>query len=107
MILNIQKSIRMISRSLILQIVFRNYYNLIESFWITREKVEEDFLTNNEIEAIREIENLLETVKEIIFEQDEDDANMRRFILNQFTHLMYLINPYRYCQKPVMQMTLS
>ncbi len=53
--------------------------------------VEEDFLTNNEIEAIREIENLLETVKEIIFEQDEDDANMRRFILNQFTHLMYLI----------------
>ncbi len=28
---------------------------------------EEDFLTNNEIEAIREIENLLETVKEIIF----------------------------------------
>ncbi len=26
-----------------------------------------NFLTNNEIEAIREIENLLETVKEIIF----------------------------------------
>ena len=60
--------------------VFQNYYNLIESFWITREKVEEDFLTNNEIEAIREIENLLETVKEIIFEQDEDDANMRRLV---------------------------
>ena len=71
--------------------VFRNYYNLIESFWITREKVEEDFLTNNEIEAIREIEDLLEAIKEIIFEQDEDDANMRRFILNQFNHLMYLI----------------
>lgn len=72
--------------------VFRNYYNLIESFWITREKVEEDFLTNNEIEAIIEIEDLLEAIKEIIFEQDDDDdANMRRFILNQFNHLMYLI----------------
>jgi Mg2+ and Co2+ transporter CorA len=72
--------------------VFQNYYNLIESFWITREKVEEDFLTNNEIEAIREIENLLETVKEIIFEQDEDDADTLRVILNLFNYLMYLIN---------------
>ena len=71
--------------------VFRNYYNLIESFWIAREKVEEDFLTNNEIEAIREIENLLETIKEIIFEQDEDDADTRRVILNLFNYLMYLI----------------
>ena len=71
--------------------VFRNYYNLIESFWITREKVEEDFLTNNEIESIREIENLLETIKEIIFEQDEDDADTRRVILNLFNYLMYLI----------------
>jgi Mg2+ and Co2+ transporter CorA len=71
--------------------VFRNYYNLIESFWIAREKVEEDFLTNNEIESIREIENLLETIKEIIFEQDEDDADTRRVILNLFNHLMYLI----------------
>jgi Mg2+ and Co2+ transporter CorA len=71
--------------------VFRNYYNLIESFWIAREKVEEDFLTNNEIESIREIENLLETIKEIIFEQDEDDADTRRVILNLFNYLMYLI----------------
>jgi Mg2+ and Co2+ transporter CorA len=71
--------------------VFKNYYNLIESFWIAREKVEEDFLTNNEIEAIREIEKLLETIKEIIFEQDEDDADTRRVILNLFNHLMYLI----------------
>ncbi len=71
--------------------VFRNYYNLIESFWIAREKVEEDFLTNNEIEAIREIEKLLETIKEIIFEQDEDDADTRRVILNLFNYLMYLI----------------
>ena len=71
--------------------VFRNYYNLIESFWITREKVEEDFLTNNEIEAIREIEDLLEAIKEIIFEQDEDDADTRRVILNLFNYLMYLI----------------
>jgi len=71
--------------------VFRNYYNLIESFWIAREKVEEDFLTNNEIKAIREIENLLETIKEIIFEQDEDDADTRRVILNLFNYLMYLI----------------
>jgi hypothetical protein len=71
--------------------VFRNYYNLIESFWIAREKVEEDFLTNNEIESIREIKNLLETIKEIIFEQDEDDADTRRVILNLFNYLMYLI----------------
>ncbi len=71
--------------------VFKNYYNLIESFWIAREKVEEDFLTNNEIEAIREIEKLLETIKEIIFEQDEDDADTRRVILNLFNYLMYLI----------------
>jgi Mg2+ and Co2+ transporter CorA len=71
--------------------VFQNYYNLIESFWIAREKVEEDFLTNNEIEAIREIEKLLETIKEIIFEQDEDDADTRRVILNLFNYLMYLI----------------
>jgi hypothetical protein len=71
--------------------VFRNYYNLIESFWIAREKVEEDFLTNNEIGSIREIENLLETIKEIIFEQDEDDADTRRVILNLFNYLMYLI----------------
>jgi Mg2+ and Co2+ transporter CorA len=71
--------------------IFKNYYNLIESFWIAREKVEEDFLTNNEIEAIREIEKLLETIKEIIFEQDEDDADTRRVILNLFNYLMYLI----------------
>ena len=71
--------------------VFQNYYNLIESFWIARGKVEEDFLTNNEIEAIREIEKLLETIKEIIFEQDEDDADTRRVILNLFNYLMYLI----------------
>jgi hypothetical protein len=42
-------------------------------------------------EAIREIEKLLETIKEIIFEQDEDDADTRRVILNLFNYLMYLI----------------
>jgi len=53
----------------------------IESFWIEREKIDEDFLTNAEIEATEEIGKLLETINNLI-QQDEDDDNMLRFILD-------------------------
>jgi hypothetical protein len=53
------------------------------------------FLTNAEIEATEEIEKLLETINNLI-QQDEDDDNMNmlKFIfildLDQFAHLIHM-----------------